>query len=83
MLSPVPSGTSCVRACAWCRLCGVPAFDARYFRCLLDSNFPYISFCRPGFGSGFPWITLARVFVAQELRSLRRVDASHIVTGIV
>jgi hypothetical protein len=45
----------------------------RHFRCILDGHFPLISFYRPGASERFPWITLARVFVADELRSLKRV----------
>lgn len=60
---------------------GLPSKPPRYFHCLLDGTYPYISFYRPGLGTGFPWITLARIFIANELRSLRRVSAAHIFTG--
>ncbi len=50
-----------------------PQKGTRHFRCILDGHFPMIAFYRPGTLLQFPWITMARVFVADELRSLTRV----------
>lgn len=50
-----------------------PQKGVRHFRCILDGHFPMISFYRPGTPFRFPWVTMARVFIADELRSLKRV----------
>ncbi|SDD76558.1 hypothetical protein SAMN05216345_11577 [Cupriavidus sp. YR651] len=50
-----------------------PQKGIRHFKCMLDGHFPMISFYRPGTSLRFPWITMARVFVADELRSLTRL----------
>ncbi|MGO4328041.1 hypothetical protein AB4Z48_16200 [Cupriavidus sp. 2TAF22] len=49
-----------------------PQKGVRHFKCILDGHYPMISFYRPGTALRFPWITMARVFVADELRSLKR-----------
>jgi len=45
----------------------------RYFRCLLDGDYPLVSFYRPGTFMQLPWVTITDLFTLGELRSLKRL----------
>ncbi|UIF88148.1 hypothetical protein [Cupriavidus sp. UYPR2.512] len=51
-----------------------PVLGRRYFRCLLDGQYPFVSFFGTE-GHYLPWLTLPGLFTADALVSLQRLKS--------